>query len=342
MTRACRHTLTARRCLRQRLPQTPIDDADAQIASQQEQIDQAQETGVDIVASAQAAFDDLSLLAHCSTPPFAVWSVPGRRIQQCAVDCANRLHRFFGWLVAGPVPRRWLAPCGCRALAIDGRPIATDANFVAVQICVSPFQPRLQPSQGALALGQLIALARRPMAGRFVETTLAAVLPPFALVLQLLAFARAALALVGGRLTNVRVVIALIGDAVAAIRRCAESAPGGLPRDRSLGGAALVVDVQLLETSRLLVLVHRLAVQVGGLPVQLAQAGIGRVGHQVLRAFGGCALAASLLARAVAELLRAPSPLTMLLGTWSGHDPTVLCTAVVRYNTRPIRRRSKN
>jgi hypothetical protein len=35
-------------------------DADAQIASQQGQIDQAQETGVDIVASAQAAYDDLS------------------------------------------------------------------------------------------------------------------------------------------------------------------------------------------------------------------------------------------------------------------------------------------
>lgn len=37
-----------------------LDDADAQIASQQGQIDQAQETGVDIVASAQAAYDDLS------------------------------------------------------------------------------------------------------------------------------------------------------------------------------------------------------------------------------------------------------------------------------------------
>jgi hypothetical protein len=37
-----------------------IDDADAQITSQQEQIDQAQETGVDIVASAQAAYEDLS------------------------------------------------------------------------------------------------------------------------------------------------------------------------------------------------------------------------------------------------------------------------------------------
>jgi hypothetical protein len=85
------------------------------------------------------------------------------------------------------------------------------------------------------------------MAGRFVETTLAAVLPPFALVLQLLAFARAALALVGGRLTNVRVVIALIGDAVATIRSCAEiAAPRGLHRDRSLGGAALVLGVQLL------------------------------------------------------------------------------------------------
>ena len=37
-----------------------LDDADAQIASQQEQIDQAQETGGDVVESAQAAFSDLS------------------------------------------------------------------------------------------------------------------------------------------------------------------------------------------------------------------------------------------------------------------------------------------
>lgn len=79
---------------------------------------------------------------------------------------------------------------------------------------------------------------------------------------------------------------------------------------------------------------QRLAVQVGGLPVQLAQVATGRVDHQVLGAFGGCALAAGLLARAVAELLRAPSPLTMLLGTWSGHDHTVLRTAAVRYKDR--------
>jgi hypothetical protein len=37
-----------------------IDDADAQIASQQEQMDEVQETAVDIVAFAQAAYDDLN------------------------------------------------------------------------------------------------------------------------------------------------------------------------------------------------------------------------------------------------------------------------------------------
>jgi hypothetical protein len=66
-----------------------------------------------------------------------------------------------------------------------------------------------------------------------------------------------------------------------------------------------------------------LAVQFGGLPVQLAQPRVGRAGHQVLGAFGGSALAAGLLARAVAELLRTLSPLTMLLGPWSGHAETV-------------------
>lgn len=50
----------ARDPLRLRSARTGLDDADAQIASQQGQIDQAQETGVDIVASAQAAYDDLS------------------------------------------------------------------------------------------------------------------------------------------------------------------------------------------------------------------------------------------------------------------------------------------
>ena len=37
-----------------------LDDADAQIASQQQQIDQAQDTGSDVVTAAQAAYDDLS------------------------------------------------------------------------------------------------------------------------------------------------------------------------------------------------------------------------------------------------------------------------------------------
>jgi hypothetical protein len=172
-------------------------------------------------------------------------------------------------------------------------------------------------------LGQLIALAWHPTAGCVVEPTLANVLQPLALVLQLLAFARPALTLVGRRLTNVRQVIALISDDVATIRSCAEIAPSGLHRDRSFGGATLVVGVQLLEPSGLLVLVQRLAMQVGGLPVQLAQARVGRVGHQVLAAFGGRALAAGLLARPLAELLRAPSPFTMPLETSIGHDQTV-------------------
>lgn len=37
-----------------------LDDANAEIASQQDQIDQAQDTGTDVVASAKAAYDDLS------------------------------------------------------------------------------------------------------------------------------------------------------------------------------------------------------------------------------------------------------------------------------------------
>ena len=37
-----------------------LDDANAQIASQQEQIDQTQDTGADVVAAAKGAYDDLS------------------------------------------------------------------------------------------------------------------------------------------------------------------------------------------------------------------------------------------------------------------------------------------
>jgi uncharacterized membrane-anchored protein YhcB (DUF1043 family) len=37
-----------------------LDDANAQIASQQEQIDQTQNTGADVVAAAKGAYDDLS------------------------------------------------------------------------------------------------------------------------------------------------------------------------------------------------------------------------------------------------------------------------------------------
>jgi hypothetical protein len=88
--------------------------------------------------------------------------------------------------------------------------------------------------------------------------------------------------------------------------------------------------MQLLQLSGFLVLAQRLAMEVPGLPVQLAQARVGGLGHQVLAAFGGRALATGLLVRAVAELLRPPSPLTMLLGTWSVHDRTVLRRPAVR------------
>jgi len=47
------------------------------------------------------------------------------------------------------------------------------------------------------------------------------------------------------------------------------------------------------------------AMQVGGLPVQVAQARVGRVGHQVLAAFVSRALAAGLLAPARSVVARA-------------------------------------
>ena len=81
--------------------------------------------------------------------------------------------------------------------------------------------------------------------------------------------------------------------------------------------------VQLLEPSGLLVQVQRLAVQVGGLSMDLAQARMGPVSYQALAAFGGDALAAGPLTRPIAELPCALSPLAMLLGTLSRHDLTV-------------------
>src|SRR4051812_48722360 len=122
--------------------------------------------------------------------------------------------------------------------------------------------------------------------------------------------------------------VALLGHAVPTMRSRAETrAPRGLERERALGGAALVSGVQLLKLSRLLVVGQRAAVQLGGLPVQLAQARVGRIGHQALGAFGGYALAGGVLACAVTELLRAPSPLAMLLRIGSGHHHTVMRNA---------------
>jgi hypothetical protein len=174
--------------------------------------------------------------------------------------------------------------------------------------------------QGALGGGQLIALVRRPTAACFVETPLGLVLPPFALVLELLALVRAVLALVGRQFTHIREVIALIGDDVATIRRCAGISCGrGLDRDGSLGGATRLVGLMLMQPNGLLVPVQRLAMQLGRLPVQLAHAGVGCLGHQVLAALSGCPLAANLLAGLVAQPLRAASLLTMLLELCEGH-----------------------
>jgi hypothetical protein len=79
-----------------------------------------------------------------------------------------------------------------------------------------------------------------------------------------------------------------------------------------LGGALLVLGVQGLELCGLLVVPQRLLVQLGGLPMEIAQHRIGRFGHQPLAALGRLALAEGPLARPLTELLGAPSPLAML------------------------------
>ncbi len=114
--------------------------------------------------------------------------LPGRR---------GGLQRRFITLVRGLVLRLARAACGCRALAVDGRLIAAGAGTIAVMGRLDAAESGPQPTQSVLRLGQLVALARRPMAGRFIETTLAQVLLSFAIVLQLFAFTRAALTLVG-------------------------------------------------------------------------------------------------------------------------------------------------
>jgi hypothetical protein len=120
-------------------------------------------------------------------------------------------------------------------------------------------------------------------------------------------------------------VVPPIGEDVTTIRSRADiTSHRASHPERLLGGAALVVGVQGLKPSGLLVLVHRLTVQVGSLPVQLAQARVGRAGHQILAALGGRPLAGDLLTRPIAELLGAPSALTMLLEICGGHNPTVL------------------
>src|SRR5204862_4508399 len=91
-----------------------------------------------------------------------------------------------------------------------------------------------------------------------------------------------------------------------------------------LGGAERVIGAQLLQPSDVLVPVQGLAMEFGGLPVNLAQGRVGAVGHQLLAALGGGLLVGLLLSRPVGELLRTPSPLMVLLGISGGHDSTLL------------------
>jgi hypothetical protein len=93
-----------------------------------------------------------------------------------------------------------------------------------------------------------------------------------------------------------------------------------------------MLGVQLLELGGLLIPLQRRAVHCRGVSMEIAQHRVGLFGHQVLAALGGHALATGPLVRLAAELLRAQSPLAMLLGTCTGHEGTVLRTAAVRYS----------
>jgi hypothetical protein len=253
-----------------------------------------------------------------------------RRIQQCAAR-PDRLSGVLA-LVAGPVLRPRLALRGGRALAVDDCLVVIDANLLPVQRGVVSDKLCLDPAQYGSRLDERIAPARCPVRHRVTgcsfDAAFAFVLHLLAVVLHMLALVRAALALVGFLVVDVRDVIAVIGGRIARPR----ITPATADRVRALGGTTLMRNVQLLELGGLLVVLQRFAVRCGGPPMEIGQHRVGRLGHQLLAAFGGRALAAGLLTRLVAELLRAPSPLAMLLGTRTGHDRTVLRNTAVGYS----------
>lgn len=96
MTTAGVHTLTLRPHVRAR------DPSDS--PSQQGQIDQAQETGVDIVASARAAYDDLSAqlgAAQEDASQAADEAAEAQDQAESAATCARSFVSAFGLIFSG-------------------------------------------------------------------------------------------------------------------------------------------------------------------------------------------------------------------------------------------------
>ncbi len=152
------------------------------------------------------------------------------------------------------------------------------------------------------------------MPGGRVEAAFPFVLLMLAQVLLSLAFVRDTLALIDQHVAAIRDVVAIVRGRVTTIRLqiahlAVTSALGTVP---ALGRATLMLGVQPLQLGGLLVVLHRFAVQLGGLPMEIAQSWVRRFGHQALAAFGRLAFTVRPLARSVTELLGPPGPVAMV------------------------------
>jgi hypothetical protein len=211
---------------------------------------------------------------------------------------------------------RLLAPSGLGALAIDGGLLASAEGAAAVQRGVVPSELRLPSAKRGLRSVELLALViaqmRPPVPRGRVDPTFAFVHLALAHVLLALAFVRDTVALIGRRVAEIRGAIALLGGRVTTSRVSIAITPAQFAALLTLGGAALVLGVQQLEVGRLLVVLQRLAVHLGCLPMEVAQDRVGGFGHETLAALGRLTLAERPLTRLIAQSLGAPSPLTML------------------------------
>jgi hypothetical protein len=223
----------------------------------------------------------------------------------------------------------WQRSLAVGDFSLDGGVVAGVAAVDAIELLALAAEPGFDSAKGVLGAGQMGALLRGPTCGCLMELALSVVLEVLAAVRNALTPVGSLVALVGEVFASISVGIAMGAVGVA---------PVGIRTLCLLGGAAFVCGVLALQFGGTFVVLLRLAVNGGGLAMEVGEGRVGLFDDEPFAAFGGGAFGTGLFAREVAQLLSSLGALTMLVGGSTGHGTDGIAPFPLRLRVESVKR----